>query len=141
MIAAQAPAPAVPQPISYLSKIVQAPHLNENIYLQANIAFSLSNIVSNVLPAKLALIPVDGAAALAVVGASVDHELPDIEYLYIVTALLPNRYIKSSFELTSNTLVASGVTDQADDTVNCVDVLDVIVLTCQIPVPEVILAW
>jgi len=55
--------------------------------------FSLSNIASHVLPAKLALIQVDGAAPLAVVGASVDQELPDIEYLYIVTALLPNKYI------------------------------------------------
>ena len=91
MIAAQAPAHAVPPPISYLSNILQAPHLNEYIYLQANIAFSLSNIVSPVRPARLALIQVDGAAPLATVGASVDHVLPDTLYLYIVTALLPNK--------------------------------------------------
>lgn len=101
--------------------------------------FSLSNIVSPVLPAKLALIQVDGAALLAVVGASVDHVLPDIEYLYIVTALLPNRYIKSSFAVSSNSLVASGVVVHAADTVSCVAVLDVIVLICPIPSPAVIL--
>jgi len=101
--------------------------------------FSLSNIVSPVLPAKLALIQVDGAALLAVVGASVDHVLPDIEYLYIVTELLPNRYIKSSFAVSSNSLVASGVVVHAADTVSCVAVLDVIVLICPIPSPAVIL--
>lgn len=77
------------------------------------------------------------AAPLAVVGAITAHVFPLIEYRYIVTALFPIRYKKSSFPSILYTLVASGVTVHAG-TVSVVPVLLDIVRTCPIPVPAVI---
>lgn len=88
-----APAPAVPPAISNLSSVGVFPHLNENIYLPAAPVFSSSNQVCHNLPAQFALIPVEGAPVLAVVGDIVVHVFADLLYLYIVTAALPSKYI------------------------------------------------
>jgi hypothetical protein len=62
----------------------------------------------------------------------------DIEYLYIVTALFPSRYIKSSFDSILYTDVPSGVVVHAA-TVSVFVVFDVIVLICPFHVPDMIL--
>ena len=89
----QAPAHAVPPAISNLSNVDVLPHLNENIYLPAIPVFSSSNPVCHSLPAQFALIPVEVAPVLAIVGAIVVHVFADLLYLYIVTAALPSKYI------------------------------------------------
>lgn len=77
------------------------------------------------------------AADRATVGAITVQVLPLIEYLYIVTALLPIRYKKSSFASIANTDVPSGVVVHVG-TVRVVAVLLDIVLICHIPVPDMI---
>ena len=69
----------------------------------------------------------------AAVGVIADHKLALMLYLYNVTALLPNKYNKSSLPSIIYVHVLSGVNKNADDTVIVLAVLDVIVRVCDNP--------